>query len=49
MHNFIELYISMHIELLLNLTLKRLGGGDLSRDKSATRVDLAAAFHDFFL
>ena len=33
------------------LTLKRLGGGtaplDVSRDKSATRVDLAAPFHSF--
>ena len=38
-----------------NLTLKWLGGGaesvplDVSRDKSPTRVDLAAPFHDFFL
>ena len=34
------------------VTLKRLGGGgdppDVSRDTSATRVDLAAPFHDIF-
>ena len=50
------LYLSINELCLFAFNPKKAGGGgaesvplDISRDKSATRVDLAAPFHDFFL